>query len=336
MLVYAVALLLVSVRLALYPAAALFLFSLAIYVRQPLLKALLCFAAPAPLVRLLCNEEFIFILRGTAAAGATIDNFGISLMYAVGVTMLLLIWLLPLPYIFGYAVQNTAFLQRIGVSFRKPLSGLLILGIVIGYGAYLRSLPSYNDMWRPDIRVSANYQMPKGEATLKLIGNEYFKDVRVSADSLNREYAGRRHVETLPLEFEADWLSVNGEQRISSGELDTLFVDWEIVSRRPMYFTTLTVRADTSSISEVTTALNYSHRGSRLTFSWRDDPPQRLPVSFRCSVFPRAKIIRSITARYAEPPLPIEVTSDLGFVFYQTTVVYTDTLDMVINADALR
>ena len=326
--IYTIPLLFVNMRLALYPGIALLLFSLTILVRQPFLKTILGIIAPLPFIRLMVMEELPFFLRIMALAGLNIDTFGASALFAVGITLLLVIWYLPLIFIYSYMVTQVGSVKTMATYFRKPLTGLVLLFLIIGYSVYLYILPSYNDIWRPVLAVNATYNIQKQESKLRLIGNEYFKDVNVQADSLEMELSGKKHSKELPLSFAADWLFLNGNEIITSGERDTLQVDWIINSTKPMLYTSFTMRVDTADIGDMSTDLNYSHSNGRVTFTWNADPPEKINVSFTFTKNHKAKIIRNITARYAEMPLPISVTSDLAYVRYQTTVVHSDTLDV--------
>jgi len=319
---------LASMRLALYPALSFTLISLAILIPVPWIKLIFSFLAPVPMFRLLFVETFTGFTRMSAFIGLNIDSFLEALLYSAVLTVILVIWCLPFIYLYAYILVDIGSVKTLCKVSRRPAFGLIILLIVIGYGGFLYSLPAYGDMWRPLIRVEAEYDMGKKESELKLIGNEHFLDVSVKTDSLDQRYEGRTHKEVLAHSFTADWFHVRGHEAFIEGEKDTVTIDWKINSSRPWYDVTLTIRVDTLEIDSVHSELNFNHRKDRVTFSWSNDPPESLRIASRLTIPSGAKLIREVSASYPEMPIPIQVESDLANIRYRTRVTVVDTLDV--------
>ena len=322
---------LVSIRLALYPAMTFALISLAILIPAPWIKLILSLIAPIPMFRLMFVEALPGFTRMSSLMGLNIDNFLKAFLYSAALTAILVIWYLPSIYIYSYVLVHNGSFRALCKHSRKPAFGLIILLIIIGFGGFLYSLPAYNDMWRPLIHVEAEYDMKKKESKLEIVGNEHFLDVSVKTDSLSKQYDGRTHKEELAHSFTADWLHVGGDETITKGEKDTLAIDWLINSSHPWHSVTVSIRVDTLEITDVCSGLKFLHRKDRLTFSWFADPEETLNVAARFAVHPGAKLIRSVSARYAEMPILIHVESELANVRYRTRVVHSDTLDLSID-----
>lgn len=320
----------VSFRLALYPAITLFLFSLAILIPNNLMKSLLSFIAPLSMFRLMFNEIFIFPARMSINGGFNISSFGESFLYSGLLIVILIVWYLPSIYLASFVVVSVSRIKSSLKLFRQPMFGIVIILIILGYGGFLYSLPAYNDMWRPSIRVEAEYNIQKKESKLQLIGNEYFKDVSVKTDSLENYFSGRSHKEELKQLFTANWISINGAESIIYIADDTLKVEvnWQLHSCVPWYRVFFQIRADTLEFKNVESDLNFYSTKNRISFSWLADPPDNLNVKACFSMIKGSKIIRKITANYVEMPIPIEVKSELADIRYRTKVVYQDTLDL--------
>jgi hypothetical protein len=323
----------VSFRLALYPAITLFLFSLAIIMPNGLFKTLLSFIAPLPMFRLMFSEIFIFPARMSIYGGFSISSFGESVIYSGLLIVILIVWYLPTINLLSFVVVSVSRTKSLLKSFRQPVFGIVIILIILGYGGFLYSLPAYNNMWRPGIRVEAEYDIQKKESKLQLIGNEFFKDVSVKTDSLEDYFSGRSHKEELAHSFTADWINLNGTHTITDSTTDTLNVkvNWQIESIRSWYSVYFQIRVDTLEFNNVESDLNFYHKKDRVTFSWMAEPPLNLNGSANFSMIKGAKLIRKVTGYYPEMPVAIKVTSDLADIRYRTKVVFQDTLDLSLK-----
>jgi len=317
-----------SMRLALYPALTMISISLAIFIPNTIMKFIFSMLAPYPMFKLMFMEELSFLARSLTVGGAGIDSFGKSLLFSVAITLVLVLWYLPGIYAFANAVVRNSFVRDLLKTLRRPLFGLVILLAVVGFGSYLYSLPSYNEEWTAGIRVNANYNVRSGENSLQLLGNEYFRNVSVKSDSLNRQYDVRIHKDDLHIPFKADWINVTGDELALGGEQDTVKVDWLLSSSRPWFRATLSIQADSLEINDVVSRHAFNRRNNEVSFTWRGLPADTIRVTAEFIVTPGAKLIRTVTGRYTEMPVPIEVNAELGDVAYRTTVVYQDTLTL--------
>ncbi|MGH7595389.1 MAG: M28 family metallopeptidase [bacterium] len=314
-------------RLALYPALSLIALSLAVFVPNAWLKLGATVAAFLPMWRLMFFEMFPLGARSLSGAGLGINTFLEAFLYSAVLTILVTFWFLPILYLIGYAFANAQSALNLLKPFRSLAAGFVILLAIVGYGGYLYALPSYDQTWRAALHVNAEYQLPKGESKLHLIGNEYFRQVDLTADTLKRHYDERIHEDEIPLKFEADWLKFSGVDSVAQGERDTVFANWQIVSSRRWFQVDLKLQADTLEIQDIQTRLKYKHNRDRLTFSWYAEPPETLQVAARFTISQGAKVTRKIEAQYAEMPIPIRVTAAFADVVYRTKVTYQDTLE---------
>jgi hypothetical protein len=249
-----------------------------------------------------------------------------AFLYSAFLTIIILFWYLPLLYLIAYTLASTwPRFERLKF-FRKPMVGYGLLAAILGYGGYLFTLPSYNDAWRAEVQVNAEYALPNGQNKLRLVGNEYFRQVTVEVDTLTRRYDATIHEAELPVAFTANWLRLAGSDSVRHGERDTVTVNWLIAGTKPWQQVSLQLKVDTLDFAEVQTRLNYALNKEGLTLSWLNEPPESLQVDVGFTIFPGAKVIREVKAIYAEMPIPVKVTAALADVIYQTTVTHRDTL----------
>jgi hypothetical protein len=317
---------LASARLALYPALSLIALSLSIFLSSIPLKILTTVFAPLPMLRLMFFEMFPLGARSMAESGQNFNSLLEAFIYSGILTGILIIWYLPIFYHIAYTLISSWPKLNLIKHFRSPAIGLALLLAIFAFGGYLYSFPAYNERWRAELEVNGNYNLRSGKAEMRLIGNEYFRQVTVAADTLRRHYDTSIHEAELPLAFKADWFRlVNADSSLLFGQ-DTVQVNWQMVSSRPWFQVKVTLRTDTLEITNVETPLKYQHRKNDLSFSWYSEPPETLQVTANFSIHPQANLIREITAVYPETPMPVQVKAELADVIYRTTVTYRDTL----------
>jgi len=320
-------------RLAFYPSFSLMLFSLAVLIPNRLMKTILVLASPLPLLRLMFDEIIPMKAHFSINLGYSLDNFIKASFYSGLLAGLMILWYLPFCYAFSYLIMSVPPIKSAAKFFRKPIFAVLIGIVILGYGGYLYSLPAYNKMWRPTVRAEAEYDIQKNKSKLKLVGNEYFKDVIVKTDSLDKYFSGRTHKEKLSHSFVADWLTLTGSEAVIDTLADTMNVqvNWSLISQRPWYLVDFQIRLDTLEFDNVQSSLNFYSDNKCINFSWAAEPAESLTVEAQFSITKGSKLIRRVEAYYPEMPIAIEVSSKLANIRYRTQVIYQDTVAVAKN-----
>ena len=317
-----------SPRLGLYDAAVVILFSTAILVRPLWLKGLFVLLAPLPTLRLMFHEAMLFLGRMGGQIGMFLDTPFKNFLYHAGLTVLLIVSYVPFIYVFGYAAVSIPRVKAWLKTVRRPVFGIVVLVAILGYGIFLTTLDAYNEMWRPHIQVDARYDMTEQESKITLKGSENFKDVTVTSDTLKMELSGRSHIESIPVEFEADWFGVEGQELLARGVNDTVDVRWEIRTDRPWYHVTVRLEVDTLEIYDFQTDLNSRFRKGAVHMAWVEYPPEAIEIQGRLRMHPGARLIRTVSATYIESPVLLQVESKTANLRYRTRVTRRDTLQL--------
>jgi len=313
-------------RLAIYPALSLIFFSLAVIIPVPALKIILSLLTPLPMSRLMFMEIFPFFARMFTQTGLTIGNYGMEIVFAFSIAIILLFYYVFVIFIFATLITEIPPIKSLFKKFRTIPAGLTLLLIISGFGIYLTTLPAYNEKWQPLIQVKAQYDLVTAKSKLQIIGNEYLYHVSVKSDSVQQIYNGNLYRDELKQTFAADWIDMTGSETRTPGEKDTVQVDWKLISSRPWHRVDLDVKVDTLEIDRVASELVFRHNQKNVVFSWYADPPETLNVSARLVTHPGASIIRKLKATYTELPVPVVVDAKLGNISYRTEVTLTDTL----------
>jgi hypothetical protein len=124
-------------RLAFYPALSLIALSLAIVLPGAALKIIATILAPLPMIRLMFFEMFPLGARSLAESGEGINNLLAAFLYSGLLTVVIIIWYLPILYLFAYTFASS-WPKLSGLKlFRHPMVGFVILLAIVGYGGYL-------------------------------------------------------------------------------------------------------------------------------------------------------------------------------------------------------
>ena len=331
--IFTVASLFLSVRLAFYPASMLMLISLGMLIKKGWLKSVLIIISPLLIFLFVFNEEFTFMCRMMINTGFKFDNIAKAFLGNAVLVALMSLFFLPMLNAYAYLAAENENIKNFLKLYRKPFVAIVLFVIMIGFGFYVGMLPAYNDMWRPSINVEATYEMPDSTAELTILGNEYFKDVKVSGDTLMEFIDTRMHKYEVPSEFTAEWIHITGSETVTqvlkdSALVDSIIFNWTLHSDKPYFLYSFTMKTDTANIIDPESPVPFTHEDNQIQYKWYGFMGDSIKVdgSFKCD--PNAKIIRKLSVRYTELPVDLKVESELASVRYRTTVEYTDTLSL--------
>jgi hypothetical protein len=231
-----------SAKLALYPASALFVLSLAMLVRQPVLRTIFWLLSPHFMFRLFFSEAFDFTARITHSQPDITP--GINAVLQIIYILFFSFW--AFPFLLGFAAiyfdSHTDLLLK---QFRRRLVGVIAFALFAVTIVVLSLQESYSKEWLPSVRVEQNYNMDSTKGTLTVAGTEYLKNTRVI-------FAGRDTV-----------LRSSGTEARFESALPMPEQPWVEVSR-----TVQTTRSDSSTTVGLILNLHFKHEPTKVKVSY--------------------------------------------------------------------
>ncbi len=339
LLLYTGALFVFNTRLALYPAMSLVLLYLAINLRPAILQLIVALLVPLPMFRLMFMETLPFIARSMTLAGFQLVTFKQAFFYSAALTVLLTLWYLPTLFTWAYMARYMPSLKRFLEQYRKPVTGLVLLFVVVGYGGYLAGLPAFSERWQPIVRAEAKYDMNTRKAELVIRSNDYLKNVRVEGERLQRLINHRVLSDTIDVVFLADWYLVTIRDSVAIGEKDTVFVSWYANTYKPWHRLAFTAESDSNDIEAVVEKVNYTKtKEGKIVARWEADPAESIGFTGKFIVPSGSKLRYEWKAVYPELPLNLSISAEQAVVGSLTEVAYSDSGGVMMpsrNADAL-
>jgi hypothetical protein len=169
-----------NAELAVYPSLSLIAVALALTVRPPLLKGVLLFLSPWPIVGLVFSEYTGLFQRLLAHLPMT--SFLTSALYNAG--FILFFSLLSVPFVYAAAAVyrdsqvDLFWLKKFGTR-----AGLLAAsGAAAATAVMLLLRPVYDPLWESSVSVTQTYRLGADSGAVNLSSGEYLRGIRVVDD----------------------------------------------------------------------------------------------------------------------------------------------------------
>ena len=177
-----------SAKLALYPATALFLLSLAMLIRQPILKILFWLLSPHFMFRLFFTEAFDFLAR---IIHSTPDiTRPINAAFVAFCVLFFALW--SFPFLLGFAAvyfdsgSDILWMNRL----RSRVGGLAAALLFVITVIVLSLQPSYSNEWKPSYVVNESFDADSTFGDLLVKSNEHLGGTRLSFEGRDTTFRG--------------------------------------------------------------------------------------------------------------------------------------------------
>jgi hypothetical protein len=316
--------LLFSVKLSVGPAMALFLVSLAALVRSAPLKVLLTALSPWWLFRLFFSEWDATLFRPVAAGLPS----GPGAWFAFNGAAILAFTILLLPFLFAVAsvIRDTPVVRPLlGIAgSRGTLATLLLL--FTGMGAYLSTLPVFDQYWYRDVHIDERYDETDHSRQLRIRSSEYLEGVVITHGLKDTTLGARTTSVELPpgASFDTSWLAVvREEHRSQTGDATLYDVTLRLhATRRP-----LSISVSYESGGEALRAFDtpYQFRAERgaTRIDWYSFPDSNLTIPVHFSTTGGTSVTERIDMTFDRLADPVGAGGDKIYVLPRT--VYRST-----------
>jgi len=295
-------------RMAIYPASALFLISLACLCPWTWLKGVLwLISLYLPLRSLFIPEYSEFVYRGIAPMFLQSFKTGLaSFVVSTALVMVMFIW--AMPHILGFAAVRYSTTRDLFwlKGFRKKAVAISLVLVIVGLAAYLMTLPSYTSIWEQEVNVDQRYDGEKDKTFIEFSSGDYLKgieaDIAGQPETLNSKKCVKEIAYPLDLDWIGDRVTVHAEEQGSDRVVD---MDVLLQFEKQPYTVTLDVKGDQPFTVEECSVQYQKKIKDRVTLYWYSFPPLNLQPKLKLKMPKDTKLKAEVIASFLETPIPI-------------------------------
>jgi hypothetical protein len=320
LMTFLVILMLTNVELTVEPAVAIFLVSLAMLARTPLIKLTLVLLAPAWMMRFIFSEWDGLIFRTFASAFPT-SFFGNGF---IAISMICVFSLYILPFLFALVaiLRDTPRLQWAPglLNSRKALISTTILFSC--FAAYLSFQPTFDQFWQREVHVVQSYYTNSGETEVFIKSPEYFNNLSIQHGGRDTLLNGGTTAKITPASFfDTTWVSVERtEERNSSDSTTDYNIRLKLTTVQRPYTVTVTY-TDGGKMRAFETPWLYRTVQEEKRISWYSFPDTSItiPVQFQIPLGDSVKEKIEVTFNTLAYPMTLE--QELSYVTPRTKYI---------------
>ncbi|HUL45328.1 MAG TPA: M28 family metallopeptidase [Bacteroidota bacterium] len=310
---------LINIKLLMEPGVALLFLSLAILIRNLIVRGIFLALSPWWMFRLIFSEwrSLFFRAFGTQLP----DNFGTWIFFNSAVIILLTLFLLP--FLFGaLAVLDDSGMYEVFRRKIRSLQFLVVVGIlfVISTG-YLITIPTYNALWYKDLRIAERYDADAGRSSLEVRSSEYLTGLRVRYDEKDTTITAHTTSAVIggQIPLDTGWAIVHDtdHQTETGGSVHhdlEVFVHTRI---RPFRIT-LSLYGGRTPLRGLTTSAAYTVDRSLATLEWYAFPDSELTIPLSFDVTGKDSIRESVGVEFDTLVWPVRWDLDEAYALPRT------------------
>ena len=313
-----------SSKLALYPASALFMLSLAMLVRQPVLKLIFWLLSPHFMFRLFFSEVFDFIARLLHSQPVITPAINTVVQFCY----ILFFSLWAFPFLLGFAaISFDSGTELFVKQFKRRLFGIIAFALLAVTIVVLSLRESYSEGWLPTIRIEQDYNLDSSRGTLTLASTEYLKNIHLvfaNRDTVLGSSGTEATFErALPIP-ETPWVKVNRTLQTAHGD-STRPV--ELLLQLHFRHQPTRIKVSYSSgravLSNAASPYTLFATPRTVSLQWNSFPDTmlRIPLSFTLTGKDSLSINEHIEVGFVEEPQSISLSTERPFSIVRRTIV---------------
>lgn len=319
-----------SVKLALYPATALFLLGLAMIVRHPVLKLLLWLLAPHFMFRLFFSETFDFLARFMHA----LPEITPPVNSVVILTFILFFSIWAFPFLLGFAAvyfdsgKDLLWLKIL----KQRTAGIVAVALFVITAVVLLRQDSYSQEWKPSIRIEETYNLDSARGSLSIRSSEFLGGTRITFAGLDTSITGKATEATFErsLPFPRDpWIQVVRTAETTRKD-SVIIVDLVVnltMKHRPFKLK-VGYSSSKGKLVNASSAFASGVTKNSITLQWASFPDTSLtiPISFSVLARDSVNIREHLEASFIEQPVPVNVEARQPSALIRRTSFVRDTV----------
>jgi hypothetical protein len=327
MLVIVIAVGATNIQLAIYPACALLLISLAVLIRVQALKIILLFLSPLVIFRLIFNEWFVFTARMFPLLHATqIVSLYIIIIINIVLIIFLLILTIPFLFAFGAVYRETPMLKSITSRFKAGKTLFMIIIAIAVLSVYLYTQPAYNEMHQKLAQVIQRYDVNENEFKIDLFGSEYLDSIKIKhggKDTLLLEKTlSASIVPTVP--FDTSRFKIVREIKKTKSNDTTYFeVNLRLDSKLIPYKVEISYNGGENFRKSLTSNWKFNDNKKGIGLWWYSYPKMPLIIPFKYFSVGADTVKEDIKITYSDLFYPMEFARELTSFIKRTVVKQT-------------
>lgn len=310
-------------RLAIYPASALFLISLACLIPWTWLKGILWLISPYLMLRLLFIPQYYeFVYRGIAPVFLEALNSPLaSFLFSLALIVLMFIWSMPLMLGFAavrYSTRRDLFwLNR----FPKKIFLLPVAALIVGWAVYLLTLPSYTSTWEQEVHVNQRYDGEKDRTYIEFHSGDYLKGIETNIAGKPERLDSKSCIKEIDYPLDLDWIRDSVTlQTEEEGQEKWVRMDVLLEFEKQPYTVNLEVKCSQPFTVEDCNLHFQKKIAERATLIWYSFPPMSLQPRLTLKIPKEAELKTEITATFLETPIPIACEGDSKHFMYRAII----------------
>ncbi len=317
---------LMSIKLAFYPATALFFLALAALIRRPILKLFFWILSPYFMVRLFFSEGFGLIAR--TLTSVSIDGIFSSIVFHAVYILLFALW--SFPFLLGFvsirldAKKDFFWLQRFGTR-----NGIIAAGIAfISWTVFLATKPAYTQRWKQPIRIEQRLDGKTGKATITVKSIDYLNGLKIRMASRDTTISGWiRGAKLQDISVDKnDWIAVQRVFTAPSDSQGTFDLKLRLTMKYRPYTLSVSYTGGRHALTNIISSLAFSNSASTVTFRWYSFPDTSLFIPVQFEIADADSVTEKIEATFLEPIVPIQAEKDNGSMTYRTVLTRSEVI----------
>ncbi len=311
-----------GIKLAIYPASALLLLSLAMVVRRPWLKFVLWILSPHLMFRLAFSEGFTLFSRMLA-----LDTLiSIRMSAVIHVLYIVMFALYSFPFLLGFAaVYFDSGIDLLWLKRWRSKRGFIITGSAfIVCVIVLIFIPSYSDSWRQTISVEEFVDGSNGSGIVTLKSNDYMRNARVRFDNkdlLITNYDREILLKQFTTNPQSLWLHEDRTVTTTRHDSMTTFdVFIYLHSKYRPHVLNFDFSAGAHLIEDVFTPYTATITGHSVSIRWETIPDTALVIPVRFTVVRGDSVVETTEANYIEMIEPVTIEKQWTNVLPKTII----------------